>query len=172
MKTQTNTYQLWAGRLLAFVGMFFPIAANFIPPSDKRAVFFLLGGILMTVATVIEREMFFFVLQSIVVVGAGMYFVPVPILKILLPCLISASFIAYCYQQGKLSDKSLILGLIGISLLSLGYGIGHPVIYLFGGIFLAIYSGIAYYNGVKIAIIWAVLNLFFTFAVLYNLFHF
>ncbi len=57
MKTQTNTYQLWAGRLLAFVGMFFPIAANFIPPSDKRAVFFLLGGILMTVATVIEREM-------------------------------------------------------------------------------------------------------------------
>lgn len=169
---KTNTLILFT-RLLGAIGMLFPIMANFIPPSNTRAAFFVIGCILMFVAAAVEKELFFSILQLIVLAGASMYFTPFGVvIKAAVPISLSVIFLIFYAVTGRLQDKLTLLGSLGVVLLALGYGVSHPYIYLFGGAFLAIYSTIAYFRGVTVALLWAILNIFFTLATISNIIRF
>lgn len=160
-------------RALGAIGMLFPITANFIPPSDTRAMCFVIGCILMFIAAAVERELFFSMLQLIVLSGAGMHFAPVSdTIKAAVPITFMVLTLLYFTYTGRMSDKLTLFGSAGIAILSMGYAEANPYIYLTGGFILAVYSTISYLRGVTVAILWSILNIFFTFAALYNIYNF
>jgi hypothetical protein len=158
------------GRVVTAIGMLFTIGANFLPPSNNRALGFVIGGVLMTFATVIERKWFFTVLQAVVFIGAVSYFLPLNLItKIIVPLTIGIGFTSYCWWKKWFGDRFLVFGDIGIIMLALGYALGHPVLYLVGGLLLALYSWASYFRGVTLAIFWAILNTIFCIAVVVNM---
>lgn len=71
---------------------------------------------------------------------------------------------------GKEQSLFLLIGIIGIALLSIGFTYNNQWIFFLGSLFISIY---AYYNGYKrcaVAYIWAVLNTLFALIALYELF--
>ena len=164
---------IYLSRAIGFIGMFFPIAANFIPPSDMRAAFFVCGCILMFIAAAVEKQLFFSLLQLIVLAGASMYFTPFSVMiKAGVPIALSILFLIYFAKTGRFQDRINILGAVGVCALAVGYGVAHPYIYLIGGLSLAIYSTVSYLQGVTVALLWAILNVFFTVATIINIIRF
>lgn len=168
-----HTQLIYLSRAIGFIGMFFPIAANFIPPSDLRAAFFVCGCILMFIAAAVEKQLFFSLLQLIVLAGASMYFTPFTLtIKAGVPIVLSILFLIYFTRTGRFQERINLLGALGVCSLAVGYGIAHPYIYLVGGVSLAIYSTVTYCRGVAVALLWALLNAFFTVATIINIIRF
>lgn len=163
---------IW-GRTLGAIGMLFPIAGNFIPPSNERASCFVIGSILMLTTALVERHVFFTALQGLILVGASLYFIPfTPLLKTIIPLACSSLLLLFFVMTGELRDKLTLGGSIGMVALALGYSIANPYVYLFGGVILAIYSTISYLRGIVIALLWAILNSFFTIATIINIYYY
>lgn len=160
------------GRLIGILGMSCLIAGNFFPPTALRASLFITGCILLLLPPIIEYNIFFICLQIVALSGASLYFVPIPLLlKAIIPIIVVLLFCIYFHRLGRLNDKLTLFGIVGVSILALGYGITRAEIYFFGGLVLAIYSWLSYRRGVTIAIMWAITNVVFCFAALYAIFH-
>lgn len=166
-------YKIYFARTLASIGMIFPIAGNFLPPSFERNLCFVMGSVLMLIGAMIEREEFFSVLQLIVLVGAAMAFTPwTLIVRASIPIVTTAVILLWFYVSGRMEDRLTLFGSFGIAVLALGYAVMNPVIYFMGGVILTVYASMAFYRGVKIAIIWAILNFFFAIAAAINIYRF
>lgn len=157
-------------RLLAMFSMTAIIAANFFPPGTTRSALIIAGCIGMSLSPFYEKHYFFACLQFVALSGAVIALTQLhPLYKMMTPVALALIFIIYFYKQGMFDERYQYLGGIGITLLGLGYSLQHPLIYLFGGAALAVHSTISYRRGITIAIYWAILNMFFVFAVLYNI---
>jgi len=160
-------------RSLGVIGMGFPIYGNLIPPSALRAECFVIGAILMLLAAVIERELFFSVLQLVVLAGAAMYFTSFSLVaRAAVPIVLAGSFLLYFAYSGRLQDKLTLFGSIGIAILAIGYAVSSPFVYFAGGVILTIYATMSYRRGVSIAILWAILNFIFSIAAAINIYHY
>jgi hypothetical protein len=71
---------------------------------------------------------------------------------------------------GKENSIFLMLGICGISLLSIGFAYNHQLIFFTGSAFIAIYAYYIGYKGHYPAYIWAVLNTLFATLSLYKIF--
>ena len=166
-------YKIIFARTLGSIGMLFPITGNFLPPSTERDLCFVIGSILMLVAAYVEREVFFTVLQIIVLVGASVAFTPFTLLvRAAIPIVVTMMALLWFAKTGRLKDKLTLFGSFGIAILALGYAVSNPFLYFFGGANLTVYATMAFYRGVKIAIICAVINFIFTFAAAINIYRF
>ncbi len=166
----SNTF---CARALGVIGMGFPIYGNLIPPSTARAECFVIGAILMLLAAVIERELFFSVLQLVVLAGAAMYFTPFSLLiRAVVPIVLAGSFLLYFVYSGRMQDRLTLFGSLGIAILAIGYAVSSPFVYFAGGVILTIYATMSYRRGVSIAILWAILNFVFSIAAAINIYHY
>lgn len=159
-------------RILGVIGMAFPIYGNLIPPSNERALCFIIGAILLFIAAAWERELLFSVLQLIVLAGAAMYFTPFDlVVRAAVPIVLAIAFLIYFAYSGRLQDRLLLFGCISIVFLALGYAIANPFIYFIGGVVLTIYATLSFLRGSQVAILWAFLNLFFSIASAINIYY-
>jgi len=173
MITANNNLRQLTTRLVGALGMCFPIAATFFPPSDLRAIFFITGSILMFVTAAAENDIFFSALQLVVLAGASMHFAALPLwAKGAVPLILTLLTVGIFIHTGQIRDRLTLFGCLGIASLAIGYGTAEPYVYLIGGFILAIYASMSYLRGVSIAILWAVLNTFFTFSTLISIFRF
>ncbi len=157
--------------LIGVVGMAIIIYGNLLPATTAQKLCYLFGGIIMMVSALLEKQSFFIILQVIIVSGAAIAFAPMPaIYRACVPILLSIIAIAHFAMKGELSNKTTLLGNLGIVFLAAGYAITNPVIYFIGGALLSIYSLISFKQGVKIAILWAILNIIFSATALVSVF--
>jgi len=158
-KLTTKTFSIGIGT----IGMIGIIAGTFLQPTVTQKLCFLLGGLLMLVSSIIERHKFLTVLQIVTVSGASMAFTPFTVgQKMIVPIgLTVLSLIAFAVK-GELKDRLTLLGSVGLGCLAVGYATSNPILYFLGGVFLAIYAFASYFKGVKIALLWAILNSVFS----------
>jgi len=147
---------------IGIVGMLLVIAGTLLPADLTQKLYYLLGAGLMLISATLERQRFFIILEIIIVAGTAVALTSLSgITKEAVPLLLSILALSYFAVRGELKDPLTLFGTIGLIVLAIGFAITNPIIYLVGGLLLAIYSYGSFRRGVKIAMIWAVLNAIF-----------
>jgi hypothetical protein len=72
-------------------------------------------------------------------------------------------------MYGKENSVFLVLGIIGIALLSIGFAYDYQWVYFTGTIFVATYAYYSGYKGLHPSYIWAALNTALAFLTLYRI---
>lgn len=159
--------------IIGVVGMLIAMVGNLLPFSDTQKWCYLLGGILLLISSALERQIFFIALQIIIVAGAAVAFSSWPVLlKAALPIVLSVAAIVYFAKRNLLTDRLMLFGSLGIAILAAGYAVSNPVIYLLGAFVLMIYSFMSFRRGVKIALVWAILNALFSITAAVTVYHY
>lgn len=157
----------WSAVHIGVIGLLCAIIGNMYPATMLQKHLYLGGGVLLMVSALIEKQEYFIALEVVVIVCALLAYLPDHgTLKMAVPLLLSLFSVGYLYYRGLLKSPASLLGVVGLVFLGLGYATLNPVIYLIGGIALTAYSAISYYQGVKIALLWAILNAIFSFTAL------
>lgn len=158
--------------LIGIIGMLIASSGNLLTEAILRKECFLIGAILLLISSLLERQLFFILLQIIIVVGTAIAFTSLsPLYKTLVPIVLSIIAIIYFISQGLLKDWLTFIGCLGIAFLAAGYAITEPVIYLLGAVTLMIYSFGSYRRGVTIALLWAILNAVFALTAIIAVYH-
>lgn len=149
---------------IGIIGMLLATYANLLhqmPLLQKS--FYFMGAVLMLVSSTLEKQRFFMVLQLVIVGSTAIAFAPLaPVIKTSFSIVCSVIAILYFITTGQCKDKLTTFGCLGIAILAIGYAVTNPIIYLFGSIALFIYSLLSYQRGIKIAIVWVIMNIVFS----------
>ena len=149
--------------VIGILGLLFFIVGTLMPGSIHQKDFFLVGGIFLTLSSFLEKNAFFTVLESIIVIDAILTYFPISntvitVVTALMVVLVIVSFAV----RGAFKDKSLSIGTLGLIFLALGVGLLNPIAYTIGGFVIVIYSLISCLKGSQIAILFLILNIIFT----------
>lgn len=162
----------WLNLLLGILGMAIACYGNLLPFSVAQKICYFVGALLLLLSSILEKQLFFIVLQIIIASGAGIALLTIPpSYKAAFPIVLSILAIVYFVKQRQLQDKVMSLGVLGIAVLAAGYAITKPSVYFLGASLLMVYSFLSYHKGVKIALLWAVLNAVFAITAALAIYH-
>lgn len=159
----------WSSIQIGALGLLCAIIGNLYPATMLQKHLYLAGGVLLFISALLEKEEFFITLEVVVIICALLAYLPEHgQLKMAVPLLLSVFSVAYLFYRGLLGSALSLLGVAGLVFLGLGYATLNPLIYLAGGIVLTLYSAISYFRGVRIALLWAILNAVFAVTALFS----
>jgi hypothetical protein len=148
---------------LGVIGMLIIISGTLLTSLYPQKLCYLIGGMFLLVSSILERQLFFTLLQIVISAGALIAFAPLaPFYKALVPIILSIIVIIYFMQIGSLSDPLNRLGCLGLIFLAIGYAITHPLVYFLGGLCLTFFSFAAFKRGIQLGLVWGLLNAIFT----------
>lgn len=161
--------------MLGIIGMFIACYGNLSHDINLQKWSYLIGAFLLLISSSLEKQKFFIILQIIIISGAAVAFAPFPpFYKAAVPIILSILAIIYFIASKQLKDPLTAFGCAGIALLAAGYAITDPIIFFLGSVVLMLYSYLSFRRGVRIALLWAILNAVFaaTAAItVYRMFH-
>ncbi|WP_367605681.1 hypothetical protein [Legionella sp. W05-934-2] len=124
--------------------------------------FYIVGSFLLFLTALYFRLFFFVALEIIFIsghtaalLGIGM------ILQVALPVLLSFQLLFYYLFSGETSDFSIIIGILGIALFSVGFSIASQWVFMLGSLSISTYAYFNLEKSNKISLIWLILNLMF-----------
>jgi hypothetical protein len=146
------------------IGFIFVIMGTLLAPSSlEQKVCYLLGSIFLLTMSSLDLQLYFILLQIVILAGAIVAFFPIPVFyKAAVPIALSIFSVLLFLFKGYLKDPNQIFGCLGLLLLAAGYAVSNPIIYFLGGLVVMIYSYISYRRGIKTALLFALLNLVFS----------
>jgi hypothetical protein len=131
---------------------------------------YIIGSLALLITAIHYKLIYFIALELILAAGHSALLLGMgPYTQSALPILLCFQLLIFYLMVGKENSIFLLIGIIGIALLSLGLAYNDQWIFFSGSLFIAIY---AYYNGYKgrrISYIWAVLNTVFSVIALYKI---
>ncbi len=132
--------------------------------------YYILGSLTLLITALHYNLIYFIALELILCAGHTAILLDVGFYtRLALPVLLSFQLFVFYIMLGKENNLFLLIGVIGIALLSLGFSYNNQWIFFYGSFFIAIY---AYYlggKGIFPAYIWAVLNSIFAIVALIKL---
>jgi len=170
MSKNARVGNYWVNLVIGIIGMAIACYGNLLPYSETQKTCYFVGALLLLISSILEKQLFFIVLQIIITSGTGIAFaVWIPTFKATIPIILSLLAIVYFTKRGQLQDKTTILGIIAIAVLAAGYAVTKPFVYFLGAVLLMAYSFISFKQGIKIALLWAILNAVFAITAILNL---
>lgn len=148
---------------MAIIGLLITIAGNFYHSNFKTEWCYLIGALILLVTALLEKNLFFSVLETILSVGAAIAFFHIsPTLKTSVPIVLGILAAIYFSLNGELRDYLTWLSVIGVIIVTCGYALVNPAICMSGGAVVTTYSFCAYRRGETIALAFGILNSVFT----------
>lgn len=171
-------HQSWFNFFIGLVGAALVIAGNFFQPSLSKQLYYLSGAFVLLLAVVLERNVFFTILQLILVTSNILGFINVPVeWKGGIPIVLTVIGTFYLIAKEEWKNGSTWLGVASLLLLTFGYTISGAdnltfvlVSRLLGSIPLAIYSFMVYRQGVRFGLLFGLLNTIFVATALYDIY--
>ena len=133
--------------------------------------YYVLGSLLLLATSIHYKILYFIALELILVAGhLAILLGTGPYTQFALPVLLTLQLLIFYLMSGENYTLFLLIGIVGIALLSVGLAYHNQWVFFSGSFFTALY---AYYNGYKVcqaSYIWAILNTIFALWALYKLF--
>lgn len=128
---------------------------------DPAQMYYVIGSSLL-LATAIYFQLFYFIaLELILIAGHGTILLDVgSVLHLALPLLLCIQLMVFYFLSGRLNNVFLIIGVVGIALISAGFAYNNQWVFFSGSTGIAIY---AYYSAQKnkACLLWAIVNTLF-----------
>jgi hypothetical protein len=144
---------------LAIIGLLVTIAGNFYSVSVDKKLCYLIGTLFLMVPAILEKNTFFSILETILMIGAITAFFPISLIW-KSSILISLGILTAIYFgiSGQLKDYLTWLSMAGIVIGTWGYAITTPIIYFSAGTIITTYSFYSFRRGETIALVFGILN--------------
>ncbi|MCP0913265.1 hypothetical protein NKV53_02635 [Legionella sp. 27cVA30] len=145
------------------------ILLGFKQPPTAAQIYYVAGASLLLTTAVYFKLTYYIALELILLAGHGAILLGIgPVLQASLPIMLSLQLLVYYLLSGELRIFRLI-GITGIALLSIGFAYADPWIFFFGSLSIAVFAMYNVYQGRHIALLWAILNLVFTFGTAFKI---
>lgn len=132
--------------------------------------YYVIGSLLLLLTAIHYKLLYFIALELILVAGhLAILLGTGPYTQAALPILLTLQLLVFYLMVGKNNTLFLLIGIVGIALLSMGFSYHNQWLFFSGSFFTALY---AYYNGYKVcraSYLWAVLNTIFVLLALYQI---
>lgn len=133
-------------------------------------IYYIVGSFLLLITSIYYKLVYFIALEIILIAGHTAILVHLgPYIQLALPIFLCLQLAIFYLMIGKGNNLILLIGVVGIALLSLGFSYHQQWIFFFGSFFISFYAYYEGYKGRSISYIWAVLNTFFAIIALYEL---
>lgn len=135
-----------------------------LEPSYIQGGFNVVGIVLLLIYAKMQKNLFFYYAECVVLLGTILKIIGINEVFLALCMTIASIFALYKIfgiEYYKKHTIETIIGLIGLFGLALGFSTGLNIGFIVGGIFLAVYGFIGFFNGITSALIFAILNLIF-----------
>jgi len=158
----TNRY--WALGILGAFIILFGYHQNYPQP------YYIAGSFALLLTAIYFKIFYFIALEIILVAGHSAVMLGIgPILQLALPVLLTFQLFIFYLMLGRENSILLLVGIIGIALLSLGFAYNNQWIFFSGSLSVAIYAYYSGYKGRHPSYIWAILNSIFAIMALYKI---
>lgn len=149
---------------IGVIGMVILSYANLLAQaSPTQKAYYLIGAILLFISSLLERQLFFTILQVVLISGTAVAFATLPVfVKAAIPLVLSIIAIIYFFMTGLLRDHLTFFGCVGMLFLAAGYAVSYPIFYFLGALIVMIFSFVSYSRGVTLGLLWGILNAIFT----------
>jgi len=148
---------------LAIIGLLITIAGNFFDISITKKLCYLIGALILLITALMESNTFFTVLETILSIGAGVAFLPISFIwKSGIPISLGVLAATYFSFSGQLKDYLTWLSITGVLIVTWGYALTNPMLYVVGGAIVTVYSFCSFRRGETIALVFGILNSIFT----------
>lgn len=125
-------------------------------------MYYVAGSSLLLMTAINFRLIYFIALELILISGHGGILLGIgTVLQLALPILLCLQLLIFYFLSDQLKDFFLIIGVIGIAVVSIGFAYQNEWIFFIGSISVAIYSFYCVNKGEKATFIWAILNSIF-----------
>lgn len=149
--------------IIGIIGLIIFCIGTVIPGNPHQIVVFFVGALLLTLSSILGKNLFFTILEGILSIGSLLTILSVAEdtkgVVIIILVLISIIFFA---KKGMLKDKNYINGIIGLVFLVVGAVFSFPIGLVISGVFLSIFAWIVFKRGEKIGMVFFLLNVIFT----------
>lgn len=132
--------------------------------------YYIIGSFALLITALHYKLIYFIALELIlaaghtaILIGIGLY------TQIALPILLCIQLLIFYLMLGKENNIILLIGIIGIALLSLGFSHNNQWIFFFGALCISVYAYHSGYKGCYPSYIWAILNTIFACLALYRI---
>ena len=128
---------------------------------EPAQVFFVIGSSLLLITSIYFKLFYFIALEIILLAGHGTILLGIgAVLQVALPVLLCVQLLFFYFLSGRLNNIFLIIGIVGIALISVGFAFNNQWIFFSGSTAIAVY---AFYMTKKnrASLLWAVLNALF-----------
>ena len=133
-------------------------------------LYYVIGSALLMSTAMYFQLTYFVALELILMAGHGAILLGIgPVLQVVLPILLCVQLLIYYLLSGRLENIFRLIGILGIALLSIGFAYENQWIFFFGSLAIAIFAIHQVYEGKRIALLWASLNLVFALLAATNL---
>lgn len=155
-------------KFFIFLGILGSLILLYGKTIDPPQAAYSLGSLLLFFTAVHFKLHYFIALELILTSGHAAIMLNIgPYLQIALPILLSVQLLLYYLIMGQWKNIFLIVGIVGIALLSIGFSYENPWIFFFGGVAIASYAFYCVYQGRRVCYIWAILNTIFALTAFY-----
>jgi hypothetical protein len=138
---------------------------------NSPQTYYIVGSAALFLTALYYKLVYFIALELILVAGHTAILIGVgPNTQLALPILLCLQLAIFYLMIGKENSVFLLIGIIGIGLLSSGFAYNNQWIFFSGSLFIAIYAYYSAYKGQLPSYIWAILNTIFALIALDNIF--
>lgn len=147
---------------LGILGAFLCLYGYLGLSNEPKIYCYLIGSITLLATAIYYKLIYFIALELILIAGhlAGL-FGSGPYTQASLPILLCLQLVIIYAMIEQSNLLFLIIGTLGIALLSIGFSLNNNLIFFFGGLFIALYAYYEAHKGHKAAYLWAILNTIF-----------
>ncbi|RUR13199.1 hypothetical protein [Legionella sp. km772] len=139
--------------------------------SQEPQVYYVLGSLALLATAIYYKLAYFIALELILIAGhLAILFGSGSHTQFTLPLLLCLQLIIVYSMLGQNNLMFLIIGILGIALLSIGLAYHNHWLFFFGSLSIALYAYYRGYRGQKASYLWAILNTIFALLALYHIF--
>lgn len=162
----TTAFKNYIFVILGVLGAIVTLLGIFEPNANPYHV---VGSALLLLTAAYYRILFFIALEMILIAGHGAVLLDIGSkIQVALPLLLCIQLLFFYFFSGQIKNPLVLIGIAGIGALSVGFAYQNQWVFLIGGLAIATYAFfIAQKN--KVALIWAILNVAFSFIAIYKL---
>jgi hypothetical protein len=122
--------------------------------------YYVVGSLLLLFTAIHFKLIYFIALEMILIAGHGAMLLGIDTtLQMALPSLLCLQLLCFYFLSGQINNFFLLIGIIGIAILSVGFVCENQWVFFMGGsLAVAIYAFYSTYKGKRITLLWAILN--------------
>lgn len=133
--------------------------------------YYIFGSFALLITAIHYKLLYFIALELILAAGHSAILLGIgPYTQLALPLLLCFQLFIFYLIAERENSVILMIGIVGIALLSLGFAYNNQWIFFSGSLFISVYSYDIGYKGYRASYIWAILNTVFALVALYKLF--
>ncbi|HHF7347292.1 TPA: hypothetical protein ACPSKE_000450 [Legionella feeleii] len=124
--------------------------------------YYVVGSLLLLFTSLHFKLIYFIALEMILIAGHGAILLGIgTALQMALPILLCLQLLCFYLLSGQINNFFLLIGIIGIAVLSVGFAYENQWVFFAGSLAVAIYAFYSAYKGKRITLLWAFLNSLF-----------